>query len=344
MVRKRLPVLLSAAIACVAFIGSLPHCPSSGDSVVLEERRVRSAKVYVITADLSDPSLKVGIGLPAKGISHSEPFMNIVRRRAPIAAVTGTYFCTRSLLPVGTVVSEGRVRFVNCIGNTLCFFGANRVEFIDSRKGENVDLTGAQCAVRAGPRLLKSGQYAVSPRREGFRDPGLFGRRSRVAVGLTRHNKLLLVSVATPVTFGTTAAIMKSLGAADAMCLDGGSSSAMYFRGRVVRAPGRQLTNVIELHKVTPALSVRDVQAAAPQPIITRPHEAKPAEKPAFLRRPTPNAEWPSPLWDQFAVLNHANLGRPERGGPFLPIHRTKLTGLKSLKHPERLIHAPAHA
>lgn len=344
MVRKRLPVLVSAAIACVASVGSFLHSPSSGDSVVLEECRIRSAAVYVITADLNDPTVRVRIGLPAEGISHSEPFMNMMRRRSPIAAVTGTYFCTRSLLPVGTVVSDGQVRFVNCIGNTLCFLGGNRVQFIDSAKGENVDLAGAECAIRTGPRLLKSGHYAVSPRREGFRDPGLFGRRSRMAIGLTRHNKLLLVSVATPVTFGKTAAIMKNLGAADALCLDGGSSSAMYFMGKVIRAPGRRLTNVIELHRVAPVLPVRNTQAAGPESIVTRPSEAKLAEEQMHVRRPTLAPDWSVPFVDQFAVLDAAALGRAESRGPFLPIHRTKLAGLKCLKHPERLIHAPAHA
>ena len=41
---------------------------------------------------------------------------------------------------------------------------------------------------------------------------------------------------------------MKRLGATDAVCLDGGTSSAMYYRGKLVCKPGRSLTNIVEVH------------------------------------------------------------------------------------------------
>ena len=143
--------------------------------------------------------------------------------------------------------SAGKKVHESCIGNTVCFLGTNHIVFIDTAKGEDHDVTGTCCGVRTGPRLLNGGDYALNPRREGFRQPGLSGPHTRMALGVTDHRKLLLVSVATPVTFAETAHIMKKLGCVDAVCLDGGSSSAMYYRGSLVRRPGRALTNIIEV-------------------------------------------------------------------------------------------------
>ena len=244
--RSRLTWILVAL--CVTLSVVLVKSTSVGDSIALEQRRVHGAWLYVITADLNDPRIRIDIGLPAKGLSHSESFVRMIRRRGPLAAVTGTYFDPRSLLPVGTIVVGGKVVHVNHIGTTVGFTGSTRVTFVATAKGESCSLAGVDCGLRTGPRLLAGGSYALNPRREGFRYSGLFGRHRRVALGVTQRNKLLLVAVSTPVTFGKLAGIMKSLGATDAVCLDGGSSSAMYYRGRLVCRPGRALTNILEVH------------------------------------------------------------------------------------------------
>ncbi len=339
------------AIAYVLLATELQHTALGSQSIALETRRTCGARVYVITVDLNDPRNKVEIGLPLKGISHSEAFMNMVRRHGPVAAVTGTYFCTRSLLPVGTIVSGGKTVFENCIGNTICFAEPNGVRFIDSVKGERVDFAGAVCGLRAGPRLLKGGHYALSPRREGFRQSGLFGRRTRMAVGLTAKNKLLLVSVASPATFGETATIMRALGAVDALCLDGGSSSAMYYRGRVLRSPGRALTNIIEVHSrpisAASARGARPVSNAGEGagPRVTGVGEAVMANDLAF-RNPSPNTHHPLPEptpGEEFGLICFSGLCRAEGRGPFFPVYRAKLSRLKGLEHPKGLFDAAAH-
>jgi hypothetical protein len=53
---------------------------------------------------------------------------------------------------------------------------------------------------------------------------------------------------------------MKALGAVDAVCLDGGTSAAMYFNGQLIHSPGRRLTNVVEVVRrpvAVPAAAVR---------------------------------------------------------------------------------------
>ncbi len=239
---------------CVCFSVPLLASPvvratASADSVVLESRRVCGASVLVITADLDDPGIMVDIGVPQKGIYHSAPFLSMVKLHAPVAAVTGTYFDVGTSVPVGTIVIGGKKVYTSCIGSAVCFYRPNRVEIQGKCEGEDCDFPGAECGLRTGPRLLASGGVCASSPQRRLRQPGLFRARARMALGVTPNNKLLLVAVRTPVTFDRLASVMKSLGASDAASLDGGSSSAMSYRGRVVRWPGRRLTNIIEIRQ-----------------------------------------------------------------------------------------------
>jgi len=52
------------------------------------------------------------------------------------------------------------------------------------------------------------------------------------------------VTVARPLYLSEMARVMRALGAYDAMCMDGGTSAALYCRGKSYRVPGRSLTNL----------------------------------------------------------------------------------------------------
>jgi hypothetical protein len=80
---------------------------------------------------------------------------------------------------------------------------------------------------------------------EGFRDPALFAPASRVAIGATANNKLLLVVVTRKIQLSDLARVMAALKATDAAALDGGSSSGIYANGRMAVAPKRKLTNTL---------------------------------------------------------------------------------------------------
>lgn len=343
-------VAVTGVIMTIALFG---HAYAT-DSVALDRRWVQGAALHVITADLADPRIRIDIGLPAKGLSHSESFANMIRRRGPLAAVTGTYFDTRSLLPVGTIVIGGKTVHVNYIGTTVCFLGSNLVRFVPTGKGESCDLSGTICGLRTGPRLLASGHYVLNPAREGFRHPGLFGRHVRVAMGVTGHNKLLLVAVHTPVTFARLASIMKALGAQDAVCLDGGSSSAMYYRGRLIRRPGRALTNIIEVYW-NPAGSPANAEVATISQTGVTISAAPGPEWLAFwsaqeesaedetLRRSERGPLEPPIAYEQAAVFTDSALSRFAKGRhAFFPVDRAQLSSLKRRKYPEHLVHVAA--
>ncbi len=106
--------------------------------------------------------------------------------------------------------------------------------------------------VNGGPRLVENGEVAIAAAAEGFHweeDPGFyyrFGvrRNPRTMAGVTADGRLLLVTVdgrqpgySVGASFAEGAAIMRALGAAEAVSLDGGGSTAMAVGAELVNRP-----------------------------------------------------------------------------------------------------------
>jgi hypothetical protein len=106
--------------------------------------------------------------------------------------------------------------------------------------------------VGGGPRILARGRVRVRSSAEGFAPlsaPWFHGsfvaaRHPRTLAGVRSDGSLLLVTVdgrrpgwSAGVSLPEAARVMRSLGARDALNLDGGGSTAMAIRGRVVNAP-----------------------------------------------------------------------------------------------------------
>lgn len=106
--------------------------------------------------------------------------------------------------------------------------------------------------VGGGPRLVRAGRVAVTAKAEGFappQAPAFFGtfvasRQPRTLAGVRADGTLLLVTVdgrrpgwSVGMTLPEAARLMRSLGARDALNLDGGGSSAMTIRGELVSMP-----------------------------------------------------------------------------------------------------------
>jgi Phosphodiester glycosidase len=106
--------------------------------------------------------------------------------------------------------------------------------------------------VSGGPRLLAGGRVRVRSSAEGFNPlsaPWFHGsfvasRHPRTMAGVRRDGSLLLVTVdgrrpgwSAGVTLREGARVMRSLGARDALNLDGGGSTAMAVRGRTANLP-----------------------------------------------------------------------------------------------------------
>jgi Phosphodiester glycosidase len=115
--------------------------------------------------------------------------------------------------------------------------------------GKRADMAGLT-VVGGGPRVLRAGRVAVAARAEGFAPvPSFFrsfvaGRQPRTLAGVRADGTLLLVTVdgrapgwSAGMTLPEAARLMRSLGARDALNLDGGGSSTMTVRGEVVNRP-----------------------------------------------------------------------------------------------------------
>lgn len=99
-----------------------------------------------------------------------------------------------------------------------------------------------------GSKVVEAGRVSFSTSTamaEGFTEAKILSQsNARSAVGLTRDGKLLLVTTDS-VKMSELAAVMLSLGAVEAMNLDGGASSGLWYDGAYVTKPGRAISNAL---------------------------------------------------------------------------------------------------
>ncbi len=120
-----------------------------------------------------------------------------------------------------------------------------------------------------GPRLLKDGRLYVSKHYERFRSDVGEGRAARTAVGITKDGQILMVAVdgkprrivrqgesySIGATLEELAGILLSIGAYEALNLDGGGSTTMTVNNRVINRPVENNGS----RPVSNALLVRDL-------------------------------------------------------------------------------------
>ena len=92
---------------------------------------------------------------------------------------------------------------------------------------------GMETVIASGPRILVGGQLRLGSE-AAFRDPAVYGRAARSAVGLSGERDLWLVSTQARLTPAEMARVMQQLGAQNALLLDGGSSAGLAWGNRAV--------------------------------------------------------------------------------------------------------------
>lgn len=231
---------LTAAGLCL-----VPRTPAAPGSLSYQKRRAAGVPVHLVTVDLRDPNVKVSVALARGEVGRMESFRGILRRARPAAALTGTFFSPRTGWPTGDIVVDGHWLATGRVGTAVAITPENAVRFVRLRRGQARRWGQYDTVLGGGPRLVTAGRITLAPRAEGFRDRALYARRPRTAVGVTRRGKLLMVTVRRPIYLRRLARIMRTLGARDAVAMDGGSSTAMFYRGRLVSRPSRRLTNLL---------------------------------------------------------------------------------------------------
>jgi tetratricopeptide (TPR) repeat protein len=242
----------SGPAALCVLLASTVMALAGPQSTGYERLKVLGVWTHVVTVNMNDPQVKVTVEVAVGFPGSAEPLSAFIRRTQPAAAVTGTFFSKVSLLPVGAIVIDGRQRYFGGLGSAVAITPDNRVSFRRVPYGRHVDWSEYETVLGCGPTLLKGGRVDVNPRAEGFSDPRVLGRAPRTAIGLTDTNKLKLIAVGQDITLTECAKILRALGCVEAINLDGGSSSALYFWGKTILAPGRPLVNLLVVHERVP--------------------------------------------------------------------------------------------
>ncbi|NBD15440.1 MAG: hypothetical protein GVY04_04630 [Cyanobacteria bacterium] len=95
----------------------------------------------------------------------------------------------------------------------------------------------------AGPLLIKNGQVVLDAEGENFSSAFINQKAHRSAIALNRQGKILLVAIGDGIgrkgpTLAEETALLKRLGAVEALNLDGGSSTSLYLGGELInRSP-----------------------------------------------------------------------------------------------------------
>ncbi len=101
------------------------------------------------------------------------------------------------------------------------------------------DLDRFPYIIGAGPLLLQNRQIVLDAESEQFNPQFSTARAVRSAIGRRSDGNLIVIAVQGNVTLEETAAIVRDLGAVDALNLDGGSSTALFLGGQLINRDPR---------------------------------------------------------------------------------------------------------
>lgn len=229
-----------------------------GKPIQLQRQTINGVSFYKVAIDLNDPEIFMTVGLAnnapqannAQTNYGDEAFSNMVARYRAAVVANGTFFSKDAQKRVmGNLVAGGKFlkysQWEN-YGTTLGIGADNRLEMVTARLEGQPNWQQHWFSLTCGPRLLKRGKIAVNPKAEGFSDPHVLDVGGRAAIGFPpRGKKLYLVNFLSILSLEKEAQLMKEIGCAEAMNLDGGASRSFAYRDKILVPAGRPLTNTI---------------------------------------------------------------------------------------------------
>ena len=220
---------------------AVPVPPAARRSAVsYRAARPLDIPVQVVQVDLRWRNVLVAPVLPGRSLSFASGATvgALARTSGAQAVVNGSYFHPHTYAPAGDIVMQGRLLTWGRIPAALAITPDNRASIAASTtalfsRPLDTSWSGMETVVATGPRIVARG--AVQSSYSGvFQDPALFGRAARSAVGLLSNRDLLLVTTHARLTTVEMGKVMASLGARDALLLDGGSSAGLAWNGAAV--------------------------------------------------------------------------------------------------------------
>ncbi|MCP3794586.1 phosphodiester glycosidase family protein [Paenibacillus sp. CH40] len=212
----------------------------------------RTFSAKVVTISMLHPKVSLDVALAGDSIGKVEDLSSLAKRNQAVVAINGTFFdaYTKSSYktPYGYLVSHGKMlKKSSGDQRTVFTYDANHLSELMSGSTfeQRLSQGSVEGALQAGPRLVTNGQVSLNVKAEGFKDPKILtGGGARSALGMSRDHKLILLTTS-GATIPQLAQMMKQAGAYQAMNLDGGASSGLYYNGSYLTTPGRQISNAI---------------------------------------------------------------------------------------------------
>lgn len=212
----------------------------------LAQKKVNGVSCNVVTINLNSKDIECSVSTGQDGTHYSEPFLSQIKRNNVDIACNGNFFQAYSKqgmrnywgdLSKSTKFEGGGVG--GGYGKSIYVVNKKSYETDDWSSFDSDDVEYVAC-VSGDPVLLENGKNVVGLKSTTRND--LNTEAQRTGMGVTKDNKLIIVT--SVISINKLADVMKTLGCNHAVNLDGGASSALYYRGKTVTAPGRDL-NVV---------------------------------------------------------------------------------------------------
>ena len=113
---------------------------------------------------------------------------------------------------------------------------------------EGFQIENVTDLIAGGPRLVQDGAIYTQLEAPFTEERFTTMVSPRTAAGITADGKLILVSVPGGAKIQQMRELMLALGCVDAINLDGGASCGMYYDGKYIATPGRELTTTLQIH------------------------------------------------------------------------------------------------
>ncbi|QGQ96344.1 hypothetical protein EHS13_16375 [Paenibacillus psychroresistens] len=154
------------------------------------------------------------------------------------------------------IPTNGQVIFVGNTDSNLKYIVSKlhvgdkaELEATVKKANETLSSENWEAAIGVGPKLLTNGKVDIDYKRDGFTDPKITtNANARSFVGVDKSKKLVLGTISAA-TASDMANVLLKLGLTDAMNMDGGASSALYYEGSMKRTPSRLLSNALVVRR-----------------------------------------------------------------------------------------------
>lgn len=233
---------------------SLPPAPASpGSGNIVTEKGNFSASVYNFDLNgvkmMTDTANESDCAQDCPTLSLQE----YVTRNSCLAGVNGSYFCPDTYpeceskknsfdFPVynsklSRWINQGNLSWNN---RSIVYFDGSGAHYLQNAGDFNGSILAG---ITNYPGILADGNVQIDDNQSGLSDKQK-AKGTKVGIGV-KDNKNVMVVIAQNVNMQEFGYIFKSLGAKGALNLDTGGSTALYFEGKYLAGPGRNLPNAI---------------------------------------------------------------------------------------------------